>query len=128
MYQFASNHGLSFFKPTVTSCPGCGRTDSDYFIHLAKDVNEHIAAKINEWRPKFPGVEALKIAVMGCVVNGPGESKYADIGISLPGLRENPAAPVYIDGELAMTLRGEGITEEFIDILENYIQKKFTQK
>ena len=120
--------GFRFFKPTVTSCPGCGRTDSDYFIHLAKDVNEHIAAKINEWRPKFPGVEALKIAVMGCVVNGPGESKYADIGISLPGLRENPAAPVYIDGELAMTLRGEGITEEFIDILENYIQKKFTQK
>ena len=120
--------GFRFFKPTVTSCPGCGRTDSDYFIHLAKDVNEHIAAKINEWRPKFPGVEALKIAVMGCVVNGPGESKYADIGISLPGLRENPAAPVYIDGELALTLRGEGITEEFIDILENYIQKKFAQK
>ena len=119
--------GFRFFKPSVTSCPGCGRTDSDYFIHLAKDVNEHIAAKINEWRPKFPGVEALKIAVMGCVVNGPGESKYADIGISLPGLRENPAAPVFIDGELAMTLRGEDITEEFIDILENYIQRKFSQ-
>lgn len=119
--------GFRFFKPSVTSCPGCGRTDSDYFIHLAKDVNEHIAAKINEWRPKFPGVEALKIAVMGCVVNGPGESKYADIGISLPGLRENPAAPVYIDGELAMTLRGEDITEEFIDILENYIQRKLSQ-
>lgn len=114
-----------FFKPTVTSCPGCGRTDSDYFIHLAKDVNEHISKKINEWRPKFPGVEKLKIAVMGCVVNGPGESKYANIGISLPGIREEPTAPLYIDGKLVKTLKGEGITEEFIDILENYIQEKY---
>ncbi len=114
-----------FFKPTVTSCPGCGRTDSDYFIHLAQDVNAHIVSKINEWRPKFPGVESLKVAVMGCVVNGPGESKYADIGISLPGLREDPVAPVYIDGELVKTLRGEGITETFIDMLETYIQKRY---
>lgn len=113
-----------FFRPSVTSCPGCGRTDSDYFIHLAKDVNEHIAQKIKEWRPKFPGVEKIKIAVMGCIVNGPGESKYADIGISLPGMLESPRAPVYIDGRLSQTLEGDNIITEFIDILENYIQKK----
>ena len=114
-----------FFKPSVTSCPGCGRTDSDYFVHLAQDVNTHITDKIQEWRPKFPGVEKLKIAVMGCVVNGPGESKYADIGISLPGMREEPTAPVYIDGALSETLRGEDITERFIEIMEDYIQKKY---
>ena len=113
-----------FFRPSVTSCPGCGRTDSDYFIHLAKNVNEHIAQKIKEWRPKFPGVEKIKIAVMGCIVNGPGESKYADIGISLPGMLESPRAPVYIDGRLSQTLEGDNIITEFIDILENYIQKK----
>ena len=113
-----------FFRPSVTSCPGCGRTDSDYFIHLAKDVNQHIAQKIKEWRPKFPGVEKIKIAVMGCIVNGPGESKYADIGISLPGMLESPRAPVYIDGRLSQTLEGDNIITEFIDILENYIQKK----
>ena len=120
--------GFRFFKPTVTSCPGCGRTDSDYFIHLARDVNQHIADKINEWRPKYPGVEALKIAVMGCVVNGPGESKYANIGISLPGIREEPTAPVYIDGELSTTLRGDNIIAEFIEILENYIQNRYSNK
>jgi (E)-4-hydroxy-3-methylbut-2-enyl-diphosphate synthase len=118
--------GFRFFKPTVTSCPGCGRTDSDYFIHLAKDVNDHIAKKINEWRPKYPGVESLKIAVMGCVVNGPGESKYANIGISLPGLRESPTAPVYIDGALATTLKGDAITQQFMAILDDYIVKRFS--
>ncbi|RAP29909.1 4-hydroxy-3-methylbut-2-en-1-yl diphosphate synthase [Candidatus Marinamargulisbacteria bacterium SCGC AG-343-D04] len=116
------------FKPSITSCPGCGRTDSDYFIHLANDVNAHITQKLNEWKPRFPGVEKLKIAVMGCVVNGPGESKYANIGISLPGIRETPVAPVYIDGELSTTLKGDNITEEFIAILENYISKKYAQK
>lgn len=115
-----------FFKPLVTSCPGCGRTDSDYFVHLAGDVTQHIQDKINEWRPKFPGVEKMKIAVMGCVVNGPGESKYADIGISLPGIREEPTAPVYVDGHLFKTLKGQHITEEFIEILDTYIQKKFS--
>ncbi len=119
--------GFRFFKPTVTSCPGCGRTDSDYFIHLARDVNQHIADKINEWRPKYPGVESLKIAVMGCVVNGPGESKYANIGISLPGIREEPTAPVYVDGKLVTTLRGDNITAEFMAILEDYIQKKYSK-
>jgi len=117
-----------FFKPSVTSCPGCGRTDSDYFVHLAEDVNKHIADKINEWRPKYPGVETLKIAVMGCVVNGPGESKYADIGISLPGMREEPTAPVYIDGELSETLRGEGITKRFVEIMESYIENRYLNR
>ena len=117
--------GFRYFRPSVTSCPGCGRTDSDYFVHLTKDVNDHIGRKIAEWRTIYPGVETLKVAVMGCVVNGPGESKYADIGISLPGMREEPTAPVYIDGSLSTTLRGDNIREEFIDILENYIKKKY---
>ena len=104
------------------------RTDSDYFIHLARDVNQHIADKINEWRPKYPGVESLKIAVMGCVVNGPGESKYANIGISLPGIREEPTAPVYVDGKLVTTLRGDAITEEFMDIMESYIKKRYASE
>ena len=114
-----------YFKPSITSCPGCGRTDSDYFIHLARDVNSHIEAKMKIWRSAYPGVENLKIAVMGCVVNGPGESKYADIGISLPGLREQPVAPVYIEGKLKTTLRGAAITQEFIGILEAFIKKKY---
>ena len=120
--------GFRFFKPSVTSCPGCGRTDSDYFIHLAQDVNDHIHQKIAEWRPKYPGVESLKIAVMGCVVNGPGESKYANIGISLPGMREAPTAPVYIDGKLATTLKGDNITQEFMALLDDYIVRKYTPK
>jgi len=118
--------GFRFFKPMVTSCPGCGRTDSDYFVRLAESVNQHIVDKVNEWKPKYPGVEALKIAVMGCVVNGPGESKYANIGISLPGLREQPTAPVYIDGKLSTTLKGDHITEEFMAILDDYIKHKYT--
>ncbi len=119
--------GFRYFRPSVTSCPGCGRTDSDYFVHLTKDVNDHIGRKIAEWRGVYPGVETLKIAVMGCVVNGPGESKYADIGISLPGLREEPTAPVYIDGSLNCTLKGDNIRNEFIDILEDYIKSKYTE-
>ncbi len=116
-----------FFKPLVTSCPGCGRTDSDYFVHLAEDVNQHIQDKIQQWRGEYPGVEKLKIAVMGCVVNGPGESKYADLGISLPGIREEPTAPVYMDGELLTTLKGDRITEEFMVILDDYIQRRFSK-
>jgi (E)-4-hydroxy-3-methylbut-2-enyl-diphosphate synthase len=119
--------GFRNFRPSITSCPGCGRTDSDYFIHLAEDVNNHITTKIKDCKTLFPGVEKLKIAVMGCVVNGPGESKYADIGISLPGMREKPTAPVYIDGKLAKTLKGDNITTEFIEILENYIKKRYKE-
>ncbi len=116
---------MRHFRPQVTSCPGCGRTNSDYFVHLANDVNNHIMLKIRKWREQYPGVEKLNIAVMGCVVNGPGESKYADIGISLPGVRENPTAPVYVDGKLFTTLKGDFIRDEFIGILDTYIQDRF---
>jgi len=117
--------GFRHFKPMVTSCPGCGRTDSDYFVHLAKDINDHIDNKIKEWKPIYPGIEKLKVAVMGCVVNGPGESKYADIGISIPGIRETPTAPVYIDGKQHCTLKGDNIRDEFMVIFDEYIQGRF---
>ncbi len=116
--------GLRYFKPSVTSCPGCGRTSSTYFQILAQDISEHITRKMPVWKKQYPGVERLKIAVMGCVVNGPGESRHADIGISLPGTSEKPIAPVYVDGKEFKTLKGDHIKEEFIDILENFIQKK----
>ncbi len=116
--------GLRYFKPSVTSCPGCGRTSSHYFQFLAQDINTHIERKMPIWKKQFPGVEKLKIAVMGCVVNGPGESRHADIGISLPGTSEKPIAPVYVDGKEFTTLKGERIKEEFIKILEEYITKK----
>jgi (E)-4-hydroxy-3-methylbut-2-enyl-diphosphate synthase len=117
--------GLRYFKPSVTSCPGCGRTTSDYFQYLARDINEHIERKMPIWKKEYPGVEKLKIAVMGCVVNGPGESRHADIGISLPGAFERPVAPVYVDGKQHSTLKGDRIKEEFIEILENHIAQKF---
>ena len=117
--------GLRYFKPSVTSCPGCGRTSSNYFQYLAQDINSHIERKMPVWKKEFPGVEKLKIAVMGCVVNGPGESRHADIGISLPGASEKPIAPVYIDGKQSTTLKGEYIKEEFIGILEKYIREKW---
>jgi len=116
--------GLRYFKPSVTSCPGCGRTSSNYFQALAQEINDHIVRKMPVWKKAHPGVERLKIAVMGCVVNGPGESRHADIGISLPGASEKPIAPVYVDGKERVTLKGERIKEEFIDILENYIKEK----
>jgi (E)-4-hydroxy-3-methylbut-2-enyl-diphosphate synthase len=112
---------LVYFKPSVTSCPGCGRTSSSYFQELAQDINSFIDQQMPSWRDLYPGVEKIKIAVMGCIVNGPGESKYADIGISLPGDNEEPSAPVFIDGKLHTTLRGEGISSRFKKILEDYI-------
>lgn len=117
--------GLRSFVPSVTACPGCGRTTSVTFQELAKQIDDFLRAQMPVWRTRFPGVESLKVAVMGCIVNGPGESKHADIGISLPGTGEAPAAPVYIDGEKALTLRGDQIAREFQDIVENYIQKRF---
>ncbi|MBS0584502.1 MAG: flavodoxin-dependent (E)-4-hydroxy-3-methylbut-2-enyl-diphosphate synthase [Proteobacteria bacterium] len=120
--------GLRAFTPLVTACPGCGRTTSVFFQELAKTVQEHVRAKMPEWRVKYDGVENLTLAVMGCVVNGPGESKHANIGISLPGTGEAPAAPVFIDGQKAMTLRGEGIAQEFVGIVENYIATRFAQR
>ena len=117
--------GLRTFNPSVTACPGCGRTTSTTFQELAKQIDDHLRAMMPVWKTRYPGVENLKVAVMGCIVNGPGESKHADIGISLPGSGEAPAAPVFIDGEKAMTLRGEGIVSEFHQIVENYIEKRF---
>jgi len=123
--QILQSMGIRQFKPQVTSCPGCGRTNSDFYQKLAQQVNNHITKKMPEWSQKHPGVESLKIAVMGCVVNGPGESKHADIGISLPGKTEKPIAPVYIEGQLHKTLEGQNIPQEFIEILEKYISNKF---
>lgn len=117
--------GQRSFVPSVTACPGCGRTTSTTFQELAKQIDDYLRASMPQWRERYPGVENLKVAVMGCIVNGPGESKHADIGISLPGTGEAPAAPVFIDGEKALTLRGEGIAQEFQQIVERYIQQKF---
>ncbi|HLG25745.1 MAG TPA: flavodoxin-dependent (E)-4-hydroxy-3-methylbut-2-enyl-diphosphate synthase, partial [Candidatus Gracilibacteria bacterium] len=117
--------GLRQFKPSVSSCPGCGRTSSDYYQKLAAEVNGYIAKSMVEWRQKYPGIESLKIAVMGCIVNGPGESRHADIGISLPGKTEEPIAPVYIEGRQHKVLKGENIPRDFIKILENYVGEKF---
>src|SRR6476469_4804906 len=117
--------GLRIFVPSVTACPGCGRTTSTTFQELAKQIDDHLRSNMPMWRSKYPGVETLRVAVMGCIVNGPGESKHADIGISLPGTGEAPAAPVFIDGEKALTLRGENIAAEFHQIVENYIEKRF---
>ena len=117
--------GLRNFVPSVTACPGCGRTTSTTFQELAKQIDDFLRAQMPVWRKRYPGVENLKVAVMGCIVNGPGESKHADIGISLPGTGEAPAAPVYIDGEKAMTLRGATIASEFQQVVEQYIENRF---
>jgi len=117
--------GLRNFNPSVTACPGCGRTTSTTFQELAKQIDDFLRAQMPVWKARYPGVETLKVAVMGCIVNGPGESKHADIGISLPGTGEAPAAPVFIDGEKALTLRGEGIAEEFHRLVEDYIERRF---
>lgn len=117
--------GVRQFTPSVASCPGCGRTTSTFFQELALQVSTRLNAQMPTWKTRYPGVENLKVAVMGCVVNGPGESKHADIGISLPGTGEAPRAPVYIDGQLATTLKGDRIAEEFMGMVEAYIQKRF---
>ena len=118
--------GLRAFTPLVTACPGCGRTTSSFFQELAQRVQEHVRARMPEWRLQYDGVENLTLAVMGCVVNGPGESRHANLGISLPGTGETPAAPVFVDGEKTVTLRGENIADEFIGILENYVTTRYT--
>ena len=120
--------GLRAFTPLVTACPGCGRTTSTLFQQIAKTVQDHVRAKMPEWRLKYDGVENLTLAVMGCVVNGPGESKHADIGISLPGTGEAPAAPVFIDGAKAMTLRGENIAAEFVGVVEDYVARRYARR
>jgi len=118
--------GLRSSSPQVTACPGCGRTTSDFFQHLAGEVQEHLRHRMKKWKKEYPGVETLSVAVMGCVVNGPGESRHADIGISLPGTGEKPVAPVFQDGEKLCTLRGDDIAEQFIALVEDYVSKRFT--
>jgi (E)-4-hydroxy-3-methylbut-2-enyl-diphosphate synthase len=120
--------GLRSFVPSVTACPGCGRTTSTTFQELTKQIDDFLREKMPVWKSEYPGVEKMKVAVMGCIVNGPGESKHADIGISLPGTGEAPAAPVYIDGEKSVTLRGEAIAQEFQGIVEKYIENRYGKK
>ena len=120
--------GLRAFTPLVTACPGCGRTTSTLFQELARTVQDHVRGRMPEWRLKYDGVENLSLAVMGCIVNGPGESRHADIGISLPGTGEAPAAPVFIDGEKAMTLRGDNIAAEFVAVVDDYVARRYGQR
>jgi (E)-4-hydroxy-3-methylbut-2-enyl-diphosphate synthase len=123
--QILQSMHLRHFSPQVTACPGCGRTTSTFFQQMAEDIQLYLRERMPEWRSAHPGVEEMKVAVMGCVVNGPGESKHANIGISLPGTFEEPKAPVYIDGKLSTTLRGERIVEEFLAILESYVATRY---
>jgi (E)-4-hydroxy-3-methylbut-2-enyl-diphosphate synthase len=117
--------GLRSFTPMVIACPGCGRTSSDYFQQLAQDIQSYLRRQMPIWREAHPGVEAMTVAVMGCVVNGPGESKMANVGISLPGTGERPVAPVYVDGERTVTLKGDHIAREFQQIVDDYVQKHY---
>jgi (E)-4-hydroxy-3-methylbut-2-enyl-diphosphate synthase len=123
--QILQSLGLRSFTPQVTACPGCGRTTSTVFQEMAEQIQAYLAARMPVWKAQYPGVEAMRVAVMGCVVNGPGESKHANIGISLPGTAEEPKAPVYIDGRLARTLKGERIVDEFVEILDEYVSRTY---
>jgi (E)-4-hydroxy-3-methylbut-2-enyl-diphosphate synthase len=120
-----SSLGIRNYTPRVISCPGCGRTSNNYFVELSKSIKGYINDKMPTWKKSHPGVENMNIAVMGCIVNGPGESKHANIGISLPGNNEDPSAPVYIDGKKYKTLQGDNIEEQFIDILQSYIEETY---
>jgi (E)-4-hydroxy-3-methylbut-2-enyl-diphosphate synthase len=123
--QVLQSMGLRSFIPQVSACPGCGRTTSTFFQEMAQQIQQHLKDRMPQWQETHPGVEEMRVAVMGCVVNGPGESKHADIGISLPGTFEDPVAPVFIDGRLDRTLRGSGLVAEFIDILEDYVDRRY---
>ncbi len=124
--ELLQSMGIRAFAPMVVACPGCGRTTSTYFQHLAKEVQQHLRARMTEWRGTYAGVENLSVAVMGCVVNGPGESKHANIGISLPGTGESPSAPVYVDGEKSVTLKGEDIAGQFIELVDDYVKQHYS--
>jgi (E)-4-hydroxy-3-methylbut-2-enyl-diphosphate synthase len=126
--QVLQSLGLRRFAPQVTACPGCGRTTSTFFQHMAEDIQAHLKEQMPHWRAAHPGVEELRVAVMGCVVNGPGESKHAHIGISLPGTFEEPKAPVYVDGRLHVTLRGEAIVPEFLRLLDEYVATRYPSR
>ena len=123
--QILQSLGIRSFAPQVTACPGCGRTSSTYFQELTQDIQGYVRTSMPVWRERYPGVEQLKLAVMGCVVNGPGESKHANIGISLPGTFEDPVAPVYVDGRLMTTLRGDDIVNDFKKILDEYVEQRY---
>jgi (E)-4-hydroxy-3-methylbut-2-enyl-diphosphate synthase len=123
--QVLQSLGLRSFNPQVSACPGCGRTTSTFFQEMAQDIQTHLTVQMAAWRERYPGVETLRVAVMGCVVNGPGESKHADIGISLPGTFEEPKAPVYVDGRLKVTLKGDSIVTDFLAILEEYVENRY---
>jgi (E)-4-hydroxy-3-methylbut-2-enyl-diphosphate synthase len=123
--QILQSLELQSFNPQVTACPGCGRTTSTFFQHMAEDIQTYLREQMPAWRERYPGVIDMKVAVMGCVVNGPGESKHANIGISLPGTFEDPKAPVYVDGKLMVTLKGQTIVPEFLRILDNYVEKTY---
>jgi (E)-4-hydroxy-3-methylbut-2-enyl-diphosphate synthase len=123
--QVLQSLGLRSFEPQVTACPGCGRTTSTFFQQMAEEIQSYIRHRMPEWREHHPGVEDMRVAVMGCVVNGPGESRHANIGISLPGTFEEPKAPVYVDGALATTLKGDGLVREFLEMLEGYVARKY---
>ena len=123
--QILQSLELRSFTPQVTACPGCGRTTSTFFQHMAEDIQTYLRERMPEWRERYPGVEELRVAVMGCVVNGPGESKHADIGISLPGTFEEPKAPVYVDGRLYTTLKGDTLVQEFLGILDEYVESRY---
>jgi (E)-4-hydroxy-3-methylbut-2-enyl-diphosphate synthase len=123
--EILQSMGLRSFTPAVVACPGCGRTSSDYFQHLAQDIQGYLREQMPAWHERYPGVENMTVAVMGCVVNGPGESKHANIGISLPGTGERPVAPVYVDGEKTVTLKGDRIAEEFQQLVTEYVQRTY---
>jgi (E)-4-hydroxy-3-methylbut-2-enyl-diphosphate synthase len=125
--QVLQSVGLRAFAPQVSACPGCGRTTSTFFQEMAERIQGYIREQMPVWQSRYPGVEELRVAVMGCVVNGPGESRHADIGISLPGTFEEPVAPVYVDGALRTTLRGDGLVDDFIAILEAYVAQRYGQ-
>jgi len=126
--QILQSLELQSFNPQVTACPGCGRTTSTFFQHMAEDIQTYLREQMPTWRERYPGVIEMKVAVMGCVVNGPGESKHANIGISLPGTFEEPKAPVYVDGKLMVTLKGETIVPEFLRILDDYVEKTYGER
>jgi (E)-4-hydroxy-3-methylbut-2-enyl-diphosphate synthase len=123
--QILQSLGLRNFAPQVTACPGCGRTTSSFFQHMAEDIQTYLREQMPVWKRAHPGVETMNVAVMGCVVNGPGESKHANLGISLPGTFEEPKAPVYVDGKLYTTLKGDNIVQEFLVILEDYVARTY---
>jgi (E)-4-hydroxy-3-methylbut-2-enyl-diphosphate synthase len=125
--QILQSLGIRSFAPQVTACPGCGRTTSTFFQHMAEDIQTYLREQMPVWRERRPGVEELRVAVMGCVVNGPGESKHANIGISLPGTFEEPKAPVYVDGQLFTTLKGDGIVQDFLKILDDYVATRYRE-